>query len=423
MTADFQTLLPENASLAMRAVEQTSGERWDLDVDIIRRFKDPWACPVHLLNFLAYERSVDVWNENWPEWKKRAVIAAAPHDHRLKGTEEGIRRYIRHAGGKLLKTITPPQGFFLGVDLTKEQWDGWISQMPRLRITLGHGIGTRRRRRGVFTGMWGLGRDAFRVNDGPALYGRRAYLRTKVGGEDIPLQLSSVANTTGELTATVEERVIVPGRAPDTSAIMRWGIGRSFLGAEIVAPRFYSYSLNRQYVHRESKLSLTAVPIGLEPLDTRYYRISDVGTAGPRAFANRWGLGRNGLGRNDGGQLLADILYLHDPEVIAPVVRGRSFLGRSRLGFPAFTADMMVEVPRRVRRYRYLSGGMGALGRVALRPNDQSHTAFVKDAIVSSKALRDQVRVTFQTTRLRTLAEGYPLDGSAKLGDRVPNFI
>ena len=81
MTAEFTSILP--SSSWSKAVEQASGERWDaLDIDIIRRAKDPRTCPAHLLNFLAFERSVDIWDENWPEEKKRQVIADAPEDHR-----------------------------------------------------------------------------------------------------------------------------------------------------------------------------------------------------------------------------------------------------------------------------------------------------------------------------------------------------
>src|SRR5690606_27989730 len=114
------------------AIEQTSGERWPLDADIIRRSRDPWACPPHLLNFLAYERSVDIWDESWDELKKRSAIAAAPSDHRLKGTEAGLRNYLRHADADLVQFVVPPEGFFASPDMTKDEWDDYVSLHPKV---------------------------------------------------------------------------------------------------------------------------------------------------------------------------------------------------------------------------------------------------------------------------------------------------
>ena len=47
---------------------------------------------------LAAARSVDRWDENWPEATKRKVIANAPFVHRHKGTVGAIRRAVEPLG-------------------------------------------------------------------------------------------------------------------------------------------------------------------------------------------------------------------------------------------------------------------------------------------------------------------------------------
>ena len=105
----FQSILPTNSTAFERSLEQASGERWDdLYVEIVRRFKDPWSCPPHLLNFLAFERSVDIWNSDWSEERKREAIDRAPRLHRLKGTRRGLEDAIALTDARLRDVIVPP---------------------------------------------------------------------------------------------------------------------------------------------------------------------------------------------------------------------------------------------------------------------------------------------------------------------------
>lgn len=58
--------------------------------EVIATIWDPASCPASLLSWLAYALSVDVWDSAWPEERKRAVIAASPLVHRLKGTLSAV---------------------------------------------------------------------------------------------------------------------------------------------------------------------------------------------------------------------------------------------------------------------------------------------------------------------------------------------
>jgi phage tail P2-like protein len=89
-------LPPSNATPRERAHADTDGRLDDRRVEsaTITTLKDPATCPAALLPYLAWERSVDVWDPAWPEATKRAVIAAAPDVHRHKGTVYAVKAVL-----------------------------------------------------------------------------------------------------------------------------------------------------------------------------------------------------------------------------------------------------------------------------------------------------------------------------------------
>lgn len=64
----------------------------------IRALWNPDTCPAHLLPYLAWSRSVDRWDPNWPEATKRKVIKSAWAIHKRKGTIGAIRRAVEPLG-------------------------------------------------------------------------------------------------------------------------------------------------------------------------------------------------------------------------------------------------------------------------------------------------------------------------------------
>ncbi|WP_223478749.1 phage tail protein I [Oricola indica] len=421
MTAEFASILPSSASPMMLGIEETSGERWDdADVDIVRRARDPWTCPAHLLNFLAYERSVDIWDRNWPDWKKRSVIASAPADHRIKGTLAGIRRYLDIADAELKQHVVPPQGFYASPDLTKEEWDAHIGKHPKIRITLAHGYGTYERPDGFFADL-SFTDDAFNTfEEGRALHGRRAYIVQD--GVQHPLQLSEVETDTESRDGTVRERIVVPGVAANALYADASFVDDAFADATDRAPQFYTFALSRQYLHSESRLALTTVPVGFQPRDTRFYRESENGTKDYAFFEGDFaGTAFASLDRAD--ELLADVLYLLDPEVAVPQVAGMSFADVSRVGMDHHTAELLVDWKASVKRYEAFFAGVSFTENGFARDASRERRDFLLSAVHMSKRLSDKVRVTFQTRRERTLGDGIPLDGSVRLGDTVPHIL
>ncbi|EKO3535610.1 phage tail protein I [Vibrio fluvialis] len=94
MASVFVSKLPPSASKMERVMEQMFWEELALIERDIRNFYDPYQCRVDLLPYLAWEMSVDYWDENWSEQTKRDVIAASNPIHTTKGTRYALDKSI-----------------------------------------------------------------------------------------------------------------------------------------------------------------------------------------------------------------------------------------------------------------------------------------------------------------------------------------
>ena len=94
VTPPKATLLPVNSTRLERALAVMIHRRMDAIPVPIRDLWDAQKCPAHLLGWLAWSLSVDVWDEDWEEEQKRAAIAAAFFIHVHKGTVGAVRRAL-----------------------------------------------------------------------------------------------------------------------------------------------------------------------------------------------------------------------------------------------------------------------------------------------------------------------------------------
>lgn len=90
-----KTLLPPSSTKLEKKLSQAI--TCDLPVQL-RSLWDPQTCPYELLPYLAWQYSVDYWDENWTEQIKRKVVAEAFEIHQHKGTKEAIRRAVDSFG-------------------------------------------------------------------------------------------------------------------------------------------------------------------------------------------------------------------------------------------------------------------------------------------------------------------------------------
>lgn len=108
MADSVPSLLPVNSTALERALEQVLAarlKRYEAAADVIATLWNPWTCPAVYLPWLAYEMAVPYWRADWPEDKKRALIAAAPAINSRRGHEDAIHRGLDAIGLKM--EITP----------------------------------------------------------------------------------------------------------------------------------------------------------------------------------------------------------------------------------------------------------------------------------------------------------------------------
>ena len=92
----MKTLLPPNSTDLERKLAEAGKDAFDLPS--IRIIKDIDQVPSQFLPFIAWQKSVDYWDENWQEALKRKVIKESRALHRLKGTPAAIKKALEPFG-------------------------------------------------------------------------------------------------------------------------------------------------------------------------------------------------------------------------------------------------------------------------------------------------------------------------------------
>lgn len=92
----MKTLLPPNSTDLERKLAEIGKDAFDLPS--IHIIKDIDHVPSQFLPFIAWQKSVDYWDENWQKELKRKVIKESRALHRLKGTPAAIKRELEPFG-------------------------------------------------------------------------------------------------------------------------------------------------------------------------------------------------------------------------------------------------------------------------------------------------------------------------------------
>ena len=90
------SLLPPNSTDLERKLAEAGKDAFDLPS--IRIIKDIDQVPSQFLPFIAWQKSVDYWDDNWQEELKRKVIKESRDLHRLKGTPTAIKKALEPFG-------------------------------------------------------------------------------------------------------------------------------------------------------------------------------------------------------------------------------------------------------------------------------------------------------------------------------------
>ena len=400
------SLLYRSATGLERAMADTDALRLiDIYAEAVIDVWDPYAISLTNLPYLAWAMGVNLWEDGWREHTQREWTARQWEFQSLRGTPAGIAMALDFIGRdftpgrpgyRLVEYVAPPQGFYASPKITTEEWNAWIRQMPELRVTLAEGTGIASLDEWIvddgFAGVMVVARD-----DGPALYGRRAFLRQH--GVDTPLQLSRFVVTTAAREAIDIERICIPGLAGVAFVAGEDMLGEDrFVDADEVAPQLITYRVDSHYDRTDAALELNVVTPGLEPINVNYERISDIGNGGPFIFVNDFA---NDYFVGDGREaanMLADRIYLNDPNVAAPMLRGISFVGVDRVNMPKFNAELLIDLrasdplPTIICEESFVADSF--VGHDTFEDMDRAMRA-----VVASKAFRDRVLASFETVK------------------------
>ncbi|MNX20558.1 Phage tail protein [compost metagenome] len=94
---DRRALLPHNSTPLERSAAVTCADIEDVPIPI-RLLSRAETTPAHLLTWVAWERSVDRWDESWSIQAKRNVVRSSFFVHKHKGTIGALRRVVEPLG-------------------------------------------------------------------------------------------------------------------------------------------------------------------------------------------------------------------------------------------------------------------------------------------------------------------------------------
>jgi phage tail P2-like protein len=392
----MDSLLPSNATAWERALERVSGERWPLDADVIRRAKDPWSCPAHLLPYLAYELSVDLWDEAWPLAKKRSVIARSLGLARIKGTEAGVSEAVEIMGGKVLAVRTPQDKLFLHASRTPEQRAAWLAKMPQLRVYP-------KRPRHPFSGFYAGAHlaQAYALTS-EAFF--QATPRVTMWRQGVETDLIVIERRREDPTITeAEEFLRVRQRGPSTGFHCGQALP-AFLASSTAKSRVYNIRTRRTLtVPGTDRLALDIARPSLEPIDIRPETVRE-----RRPFFGLFcggfvGAGVSRYAMTSRARLgVFKRIYLLDPEVPGHAQSGKTYLGYNfTFPVPAYTAELKVSIPHRRPPAAFMPFTYGYL--VALDPSAKRN---VVEAVLTHKSRRDRILLNTHTRDVIRAGEG-----------------
>lgn len=397
---DAPILLPSNATRYERAHDGTDATRWPLDVSVVRDTKDAMRCPEELLPLLAWERGVDIWDDAWPIEKKRHVVQEAYRLHRLKGTLEGIRRYVSLSGGSLVGAIVPPDKPYLMPALTADERAEYLARFPQLRVYM---YRARERDRYITTtrGSMGLPKSHFGrlyPYDTRALdrYRREARLWDR-GAETVLTRREARRETYGGSAYDYEE-IILP-QVPSTAIYVdQLPKARLFFGDAGVRQRLVTMRVDRSYAYTLGDRTYRTVypslqPIDIEPELVRQQHPAQGGSVFAGEPGQRGGKRFAGVGLylppTVAGEHIFERTYLWDKTRLPGERRRSTHIGHFRLGMPAHNAQIEVEIRGRRPMWQLDHFARGFFTASTREPLDAvRHGAFLAQS-ARDKALLD----------------------------------
>ncbi len=390
MEAD--AVLPGNAGPFERILAEVNRRVWEAEIALaatLRSLWDPWTCPEAELKRLAWAHSVDIYEDWWPEPRRRRVIAESRLFHTRKTTDAGLRMALGYRDARLVRTHRPRAGFFADVPVSAGDEAAWRATLPEIRVYDPAPV-TRPRRHRHPHGIVLFAR-------GDARLARRAVLVREAN--ETPLRVIPLGDPSEQ-----GERIVLPVSKRPVGIVGRGG-------RMIVAPV-------------DPGLHVLAVRMGSG--DDFAHPVATPGEAGTFIAARRrqaegaqaafTPAGRGGPCRAAPTAIVQGYLALSFSD--APGRRAAraplNAVGRSRLMRAPYTANILVDWHRAKPRSR-----LPAMTRVA-EPSEPVALRLM-EAVLCAQAARDRDTISFGATRRLTYADLGRLKPGTRYGDRRGN--
>jgi Phage tail protein (Tail_P2_I) len=396
-------ILAPNATLYERTLASQVDRLLSLDTERLRRLWDPYRCHIDDLPYLAWSFSVDIWDTDWTEARKRKVVADAISHHRLKGTKAGMAAYLDLVDCNLNNLIVPSARGYRIPALTNDEFKSWLEKLPQLRMypyVIRDPAGPRDFRAPVVS----FRNDNFREPSlGPQLYGRKASFY-KDGAETF-VKLEAMT----ELGGQAVERIYFGNLSK------RDYHSEGFRGHKFYEPTDATDNIVTVRVNQGGSDLLSVTP-GLVPQDVKPVQIAERHTARPAQHFHDYNgsfRGHNFHVETDAAHWIYDRIALHNKDDLPAGLSTKSYRGHMRYGIPAYTAQAKVDIPL----VRSSARGFGGRFRNGFRiPTDMTKLDDACGAIVAAKPLRDTVLVDTVNYRVVRLRERRKL-GTFRLGE------
>lgn len=414
MTADFTPIQP-TLNDAERCHSLVNAARWPVlfaEAAKLRTLWDPWACPVDQLPLLAWAWSVDFWKAEWPEHRKRQVIAESRAYHEAKTTVLGYRMALGYVDAEFVRARLPRHAFFAGAAPTQESHDRWLAGLPEIRIYTAvfpikrrpvrflqaDGTIVQRTLKGRFVGR------RFRAHSAKSIVldGRRPELRRPDGSVQRLVFEGVRIDSFGRLLSD-PERLVIPAPLRSTFQVGKRLRGRFVGDGKANGTRVISLSFSTGVdVFRPN-----AVSPGLTAIDVVPRQMWDVMPPGRGWFISRARKGR-GIQRNRADELAYLSIRLADGSRPEYGGRMRNRIGRTRVRRAPFTATVLA----------HLSGPPKhgfPVGRF-VKVGPEARIAEAINALAVTQAARDTVYLDINSVRPITYGDLARLPENVRAG-------
>lgn len=375
-------LLPAGSSIPEKAAASLGPMVAHLD-DPIGRMTEAETVPLPALPHLAWGYSVDTYDPEWRENRKRAVVGEWVAYHEKKTTVAGVRMALGYRDAVLAGYYLPRHGFFCDRRLSAGDQARWLAALPEIRIYDPAAVirpGPVRRFAGV---------NCFALGD--ARLSRRAALVKN--GVETPLAIIPDGDLE-KITAPIGRKVVMLAGRGGSRTVAPVDLGATVLavrpvsaGAEFVRP--VATSGDRGTFVASSRKQIEGARTIFTPVRQGGLRITP-----PVAIANGY----------------LSLRFSGTPGQIAS--RGpASVVGRSRVTRKAYSANWIVDWHHEIPRSRMPPGR-----KVAAK--SEASVAILMDAIRSASALRDENSITLRSTQRLTYADLRSVKAGSKFGQR-----